>query len=86
MTPPDVAEARKRRAAKRYLDRRQAVPRADLVDLSTNMLVLLCRLVKRCQLPCPFYQRHIDAMRAMGWHVSATKQVMDLRKQGVWVV
>ncbi len=86
MTPPDVAEARKRKAAKRYLHGRRAVSRIDSTDLPTGVLVLLCKLIRRCQLPSPFYQQHIDAMRAMGMRKGAAKQVIDLRKQGVWVV
>lgn len=66
MTSPDVAEARKRRAAKRYLQRRRAVSRIDFTDLPTGVLVLLCKLTCRGHLPLDDEQRRLEDCQPKG--------------------
>lgn len=81
----EVGEARKRRAAKRYLARCRFKkgPNPNFIDYPTAALVALCRRLKPVWW---LYQKHIDAMRKLGWHEMAEREVASLNRDGHCVV
>jgi hypothetical protein len=77
-----VAVARKRVAARRFL---MGAGVTVTGDEKTIALVELCKRERDRFKQKPAYQRHIDALRDMGFFGNARSEVISLRKQGALV-